>query len=159
MSTYNHSCKVCGVGYNACDTCLKERNFTPWRAIACIQEHFQVYMVLFEYGSGTLSKAGAKQILSKVDISGWENYPEHNRVVIAEILAEESPETIEKPLVEGPLDFEPLDTPSVLAQVPPEPVKATEPTVEEVRKQPWQPRPQGNRQAQQASYNNYSKKK
>lgn len=96
MGEFNHTCKVCGKGYNACDTCVNEKNFAPWRAVACEQGHFQAYMVLHEYGSGLLKKESAKEMLESVNIDGWENYPEHNRVVIAEILQED-----EKPVVGG----------------------------------------------------------
>ena len=97
---YNHFCKICGKGYNACDTCINQKNYAAWRAIACTQDHFQAYMVLYEYGNGTLKKADAKEMLSKVDIEGWEGYAAHNKDAIAEILAEDekSIEVIPEPL-------------------------------------------------------------
>lgn len=57
-------------------------------AIACTQDHFQAYMVLYEYGNGNLKKADAKEML-KVNIDGWGNYAAHNRDVIADILKED----------------------------------------------------------------------
>ena len=91
MAQHNHNCKVCGRGYRACVTCLNEMNYAPWRAIACTQGHFQAYMVLWEYDGGTLTKADAKEMLSKLDIEGWENYPEVNRALIAKILEADEP--------------------------------------------------------------------
>ena len=149
MAKHNHTCKVCGKGYNACDTCLNERNYAPWRAIACSQGHFQAYMVLWEYGNGTLKREVARDVLPGMDIDGWENYPEHNRVVIAEILKEE-----EKPIIEvvESLVAEPL----VVANV--EPLKVEEPVVLELPKQVVPAQPQGYKQPQKP-YNNFQKYK
>ena len=119
MGKFNHTCKVCGTGYNACDTCLNEKNYAPWRAIACTQGHFQAYMVLWEYGNGTLERADAREMLSKVDIEGWEDYPEHNRVVIAEILKDD-----EKPVPEV---IAPVKAVEPLAVEKPAPVMQTQP--------------------------------
>ena len=112
MAEYNHFCKICGKGYNACDTCVNQRDYAAWRAIACTQDHFQAYMVLYEYGNGTLKKADAKEMLSKVDIEGWEGYAAHNRDVIAEILAED-----EKPVevISEPLNVVEPQAPKVVA--------------------------------------------
>ena len=129
---YNHFCKICGKGYNACDTCINQKNYAAWRAIACTQDHFQAYMVLYEYGNGTLKKADAKEMLSKVDIEGWEGYAAHNRDVIAEILAED-----EKPI-----------------EVIPEPLKVVEPQVAQVVSQPPQ---YNNKQQQKPQYGGYNK--
>jgi hypothetical protein len=125
-----------------------------------VEDHFKVYMVMFEYSSGTLSKADAKELLSGVDLSGWENYPEHNRVIIARILQEDEPPVAEeKPLAE-PLVVdvapEPVSEPEMPVSVVYEPVKAVDPTVRETPRQPWQPRPKADRQPQKA-YEKYPK--
>ena len=129
---YNHFCKICGKGYNACDTCINQKNYAAWRAIACTQDHFQAYMVLYEYGNRTLKKADAKEMLSKVDIEGWEGYAAHNKDIIAEILSED-----EKPI-----------------EVIPEPLKAIEPQVAQVVSQPPQ---YSNKQQQKPQYSGYNK--
>ena len=128
---YNHFCKICGKGYNACDTCINQKNYAAWRAIACTQDHFQAYMVLYEYGNGTLKKADAKEMLSKVNVDGWEGYAAHNRDVIAEILAED-----EKPV-----------------EVIPEPLKAIEPQAPQVVAPPQY----SNKQQQKQQYGGYNK--
>ena len=129
---YNHSCKICGKGYNACDTCINQKKYAAWRAIACTQDHFQAYMVLYEYGNGTLKKADAKEMLSKVDIEGLEGYAAHNKDAIAEILSED-----EKPI-----------------EVNPEPLKVVEPQVAQVVSQPPQ---YSNKQQQKPQYGGYNK--
>jgi hypothetical protein len=131
MAEYNHFCKICGKGYNACDTCINQKNYAAWRAISCTQDHFQAYMVLYEYGNGTLKKADAKEMLSKVDIEGWEGYAAHNRDVIAEILAED-----EKPV-----------------EVISEPLKVVEPQAPQVVAPPQY----SNKQQQKPQYGGYNK--
>lgn len=132
MADYNHSCKICGKGYNACDTCVNQKDYAAWRAIACTQDHFQAYMVLYEYGNGTLKKADAKEMLSKVDIEGWEGYAAHNKDAIAEILSED-----EKPI-----------------EVNPEPLKVVEPQVAQVVSQSPQ---YSTKQQPKPQYNGYNK--
>ena len=131
MADYNHFCKICGKGYNACDTCVNQKDYAAWRAIACTQDHFQAYMVLYEYGNGTLKMADAKEMLSKVDIEGWEGYAAHNKDIIAEILAED-----EKP-----------------TEVNPEPLRAVEPQATQVVAPPQY----NNKQQQKPRYGGYNK--
>ena len=49
----NHWCKICGVGYYACNDCDKQQN---WRAYACSVEHYQLYNILSFYNLGYASK-------------------------------------------------------------------------------------------------------
>lgn len=98
MAEFNHTCKICGAGYNACDSCLHTRGYAPWRAIGCCEDHFKAFMVLYEYDSGTLEKVDAQAMLSALSIEGWENYPEHNKYLISAILAEEVKAKEEKSL-------------------------------------------------------------
>lgn len=134
MAEYNHFCKICGKGYNACDTCVNQKDYAAWRAIACTQDHFQAYMVLYEYGNGTLKKADAKEMLSKVDIEGWEGYAAHNKDIIAEILSED-----EKPI-----------------EVIPEPLKAVESQAMQVVTPPRYNNKQ-RQKPQHGGYNNFKK--
>lgn len=59
----NHWCKICGVGYYACNDCDKTQN---WRAYACSVEHYQIYNILAFYNKGFVSKeetvAGLKSL-------------------------------------------------------------------------------------------------
>ncbi len=91
--TINHWCKVCGVGYFACNDCDR-KDYITWRAVACTPEHFQAYMVLHDYDSGIVDKAKAKELLEQlVDVEGLENYPESARKPLQEIFAKDKVET------------------------------------------------------------------
>ncbi|MDD4279376.1 MAG: hypothetical protein PHX74_06535 [Candidatus Sumerlaeales bacterium] len=140
MANYNHTCKICGKGYNACDTCLNAKNYAPWRAIGCCEDHFKVFMVLYEYGSKTLTKDDARAMLAEIDISGWENYPDHNRLLIAAILAEEVKAEEE----------------NLLAAIP-ERFKADEISPKETSVQTVQTQPNARKQASKGNYSPYSK--
>lgn len=110
MAQHSHFCKICGKGYTACDTCKRDLSKFYWRGVGCSPEHGQLYMLLHEYGSGLVELEDAKEMLSTLDLEGWENYLEHNRVVIAEILG---------------VNEKPLDEPDK-ATVAPEPVMTLE---------------------------------
>lgn len=43
MSKLNHTCKVCGKKYYACDSC-DEKTVFHWRSVACSHECFIKYM-------------------------------------------------------------------------------------------------------------------
>ena len=85
----NHWCKVCGVGYYACNDCDR-KDFITWRAVACTPEHFQAYMTLHDFDGGKIGKEEAKTFLETlVDIGEMENYPEPARDLLVKIFAKE----------------------------------------------------------------------
>jgi hypothetical protein len=47
MEKLNHTCRMCGIKYYACDTCDKNGIF-HWRSVACCFEHFQEYIKKIE---------------------------------------------------------------------------------------------------------------
>ncbi|WP_434311465.1 hypothetical protein [Hominifimenecus sp. rT4P-3] len=65
----NHRCLICGRRYYACDDCLKKRSFTPWRSITDTKEHYQLYLLLCDYRDGRLSRAEAREKLSRIEFS------------------------------------------------------------------------------------------
>lgn len=62
----NHSCKICGVGYYACNDCDKTGN---WRAYACSVEHYQLYNVLAFYNKGVATKTETVACLKSMGIT------------------------------------------------------------------------------------------
>lgn len=59
----NHECLICGEEYYACDSCMQERNITPWRVLTDTQKHFLVYTTIEAYNRGITTKAEAKKEL------------------------------------------------------------------------------------------------
>lgn len=85
----NHWCKVCGVGYFACNDCDR-KEFITWRSVACSPKHFQAYCVLHDYDSGKVEKETAKEHLeSLLDVGVLENYPEPVGGLLKEIFAKD----------------------------------------------------------------------
>ena len=81
----NHYCVVCGVGYHACDSCVKEKTFTPWRTLTDTIEHFKIFMVLKDYNNKMIDRDQAKNLLSNVDLSGKENFKDSIKRLLADI--------------------------------------------------------------------------
>lgn len=93
----NHQCKVCGKRYWACNDC-DSKNFIAWRAVACCPEHYQAYLVLWEYGNGKADAVNAKEMLERLGAGEWVN-DSPAKELIEKILATE-PEKKEEPVIE-----------------------------------------------------------
>lgn len=89
----NHWCVVCGKGYHACDTCIKEKTFTPWRTLTDTIEHYKIFMILKDYNNKLINGEQAKELLSNVDLDGKENYKESAKKVLADIYSDTSTES------------------------------------------------------------------
>jgi hypothetical protein len=83
----NHTCKACGIAYWACNDC-DAKHFIAWRAIACTPEHYQAYMILWEYGRGQISKDDARMHLKSFGAENWVNAP--SKSLIDEIMNAEA---------------------------------------------------------------------
>lgn len=87
----NHWCVLCGTGYHACDTCNKEKTFTPWRTLTDTIEHYKIFIVLKDYNNKLISRDKAKELLSTLNLSGKENYKESAKKVLADIYTDSFP--------------------------------------------------------------------
>lgn len=81
----NHWCVLCGTGYHACDSCEKEKTFTPWRTLTDTVEHYKIFTILKEYKNKLIDRDRAKELLSSLNLSGKENYKESAKKVLADI--------------------------------------------------------------------------
>lgn len=85
----NHWCIICGKGYHACDACDEVKTFTPWRRLVDSPEHYQVYLIVRDYGAKLISKAEAKNMLNNTDISDMSSFKDGVRNILTEILRED----------------------------------------------------------------------
>lgn len=95
----NHWCVLCGTGYHACDTCNKEKTFTPWRTLTDTIEHYKIFMVLKDYNNKMINREQAKELLSNLDLSGKETYKDSAKKVLSDIYIDTafvSPEALSK---------------------------------------------------------------
>lgn len=90
MQKINHRCVVCGEGYHACDTCLEEKTFKPWRTLTDSIDHYKIFMILRNYNNKALSKAEARKMLENVNIDGWQNFRDNCKNVMLEIMEDEN---------------------------------------------------------------------
>lgn len=90
----NHWCVLCGVGYHACDTCAKEKTFTPWRTLTDTIEHYKIFTVLKDYNNKLIDRDKAKELLSCLDLSGKENYKENAKKVLSDIYTDTNTEFV-----------------------------------------------------------------
>lgn len=82
----NHWCAVCGKGYFACDSCLKNTSFTPWRSLTCTAGHFQIFMVLQDYRNQRITRSEARELLWGNSLSGREDFKDSIKTLLDEIL-------------------------------------------------------------------------
>lgn len=91
----NHYCCICGTGYTSCDYCNDVKSYTPWRALTESIDHYKIYMIICDYRDNKISKQEARKMLSNIDISGWKDFKEGTKGLIAEILKKDVVESIE----------------------------------------------------------------
>lgn len=84
-------CICCGKEYELCPHCPTFIAYTPWRRMHCSIEHFKVFETAREYKNGTLSKESARERLSRIGITGYENWSTQTGEVIEEIYGTFSP--------------------------------------------------------------------
>lgn len=89
MQDINHWCVVCGKGYHACDSCLEEKTFKPWRTLTDSIDHYKIFMILRDYDNKLISKTEAKKMLENVNIDGWQDFKESSKKVMSEIMKAE----------------------------------------------------------------------
>jgi hypothetical protein len=92
----NHECIICGVKYHHCDSCNQISTFTPWRVICDTAEHYQIYMVILDYQSNTITKEEAKEQLNTngVTLNSIESFKDSTKGILKEILADDIQEDI-----------------------------------------------------------------
>lgn len=96
----NHTCRICGQPYFACDTCDAKIGKT-WRAVTCTAEHYAVYFALWQYSQGQMEEDEIKRILSEAGANQWKNSPSLDLIesLIGEYV-EEEPEAEEQEVAE-----------------------------------------------------------
>lgn len=76
-------CKVCGVAYDSCFSCEKQRS---WRAHTDTAEHYYIFSVLMEYQSGHDAKKAYRALRKRgVDLRVTDGYLPSVQKLLAEI--------------------------------------------------------------------------
>ncbi|MEG1502114.1 MAG: hypothetical protein RR370_01855 [Synergistaceae bacterium] len=68
----NHTCKVCGNSYYACDSCADVKDFAPWRTICDTEKHYRIFNIIMMVKNEILSECEAKEQLIEMGITNEE---------------------------------------------------------------------------------------
>lgn len=70
-----HVCKLCGLEYHSCDSCIKN-TYLYYREVCDTELHFHIYQIIYAYLTGEKSKDQCAVELSKFEL------PDLNTILI-----------------------------------------------------------------------------
>lgn len=90
----NATCSICGNGYHLCLSCKDSMNLHPWRMHTDSASCYQVFQVVKGYNTGIYTKEEFKSKLRNIDLSNLENYRDHIKSLIKNVLKEDEKEKL-----------------------------------------------------------------
>ncbi len=93
---HNATCKICGKSYYACTSCADSIKLHPYKIFTDTAEHFKVFQAVRGFSTGVYTKEEFKSKLQNIDLSDLENYREHIKMLIKDVLKEEK---VEEPII------------------------------------------------------------
>ena len=94
MAENNAICSICGSGYYVCLSCKDKMRLHPYKIYCCSPSHFQVFQVVRGFSTGVYDKDEFKSKLKNIDLSDLENYRDHIKTLIKDVLKEEKVEVV-----------------------------------------------------------------
>jgi hypothetical protein len=94
----NSTCDICGSKYHVCMSCKDSIKLQPWKIYCCSSDCYKTFQVVRGFSTGVYTKDEFKSKLKNIDLSNLENYREHIKVLIKDVLKEDK--IIESPIVE-----------------------------------------------------------
>lgn len=89
----NATCSICGSGYHVCHSCKDSIQLQPWKIHCCSVDCYKTYQIVRGFSTGVYTKKEFKSKLNNLDLSNLENYREHIKLIIKDVLKEETVET------------------------------------------------------------------
>ena len=89
----NATCSICGSGYHVCHSCKDSIQLQPWKIHCCSVDCYKTYQTVRGFSTGVYTKKEFKSKLNNLDLSNLENYREHIKLIIKDVLKEETVET------------------------------------------------------------------
>lgn len=86
----NATCSICGKDYYLCLSCKDAMGLNPWKVHCCSSSHYQVYQAVRGFSTGIYNKEEFKSKLKNIDLTDLENYREHIKTLIKDVLKEKS---------------------------------------------------------------------
>lgn len=100
MEKNNAICSICGGEYYVCLSCKDKMKLNPYKIYCCSPSHFQVFQVVRGFSTGVYDKDEFKSKLLNIDLSDLENYREHIKTLIKDVLKEEKVESVVEAVAE-----------------------------------------------------------
>ena len=113
----NRTCKVCGIEYNFCPNCAGVTATEKYRTIFCSKNCRDIFHTLARYTMNDVTKDGAKEILSSLDLSNLNLFTEQIKADIDEIMGNNK-KYFKKKIVEEPVVEEQVIEPIVEPTIP-----------------------------------------
>ena len=85
----NATCSICDSGYHVCNSCKDSISLRPWKIHCCSADCFKTYQVVRGFSTGVYTKDEFKSKLKSIDLSNLDNYREHIKTLINDVLKEE----------------------------------------------------------------------
>ena len=90
----NAVCDVCGKGYYVCLSCSDAMKLHPFKSFTDTAEHFKVFQTVKGLLTGVYTKDEAREKFKNIDLSDLEDYREHIKTLIKDVLKEEKVEVV-----------------------------------------------------------------
>lgn len=85
----NATCSICGRGYHKCLSCKDSMRLHPWKDVTDTAECYKVFQVVKGFSTGVYTKDEFKSKLKNIDLSDLENFRDHIKALIKDVLKEE----------------------------------------------------------------------
>ena len=85
----NATCSICGKGYHACYSCKDSMQLHPWKMRCCSVDCYKTSQVVRGFSTGVYTKDEFKSKLKNLNLSNLENYREHIKALIKDVLKED----------------------------------------------------------------------
>ena len=97
---YNATCSICGDPYYVCMSCKDSMKLHPYKIHCCSADCYKTFQVVRGFSTGVYTKEEFKSKLKNLDLSNLENYREHIKTLIKDVLKEDEIAEVEVPIVE-----------------------------------------------------------
>ena len=92
----NATCSICGSEYYVCLSCRDKMKLQPYKIHCCSADCFKVFQVVRGFSTNVYTKDEFRSKLKNIDLSNLENYREHIKALIKDVLKEEPVEIVQK---------------------------------------------------------------
>lgn len=96
----NAVCSICGNGYHICLSCKDYMKLNPWKVYCCSADCYKTFQVVRGFSTGVYTKDEFKSKLQNIDLSNLENYREHIKLMIKDVLKEDEVVEVETSIAE-----------------------------------------------------------